>query len=253
MDKEKFHVHMPDEHTIQAEINRIVDVGVEPRESFLSYLKAMYKQIGFKHLFYDRSEPFGIFLAAISILSFFSIYLIDPIYIRQQDIYSFIFLVSPVLYIAVSLYTFASKLHYNTYQVEMVCKYNIYQIAAFRMLVFSIASIFANTICTYLIVVFYDDISFLRAWMISITALFLFSIIFLYVMMKKRSMLAAYATIGGWITTNIAFSIIDNSLYYSLLMKMPIFVYAIVIFVCITIYLKNLSKLIHLKPTEGAF
>lgn len=253
MDKEKFHVHMPDEHTIQAEINRIVAVGVEPRKSFYSFLKTMYKQIGFKHLFYDRSEPFGIFLAAISILSFFSIYLIDPIYIRQQDIYSFIFLISPVLYITVSLYTFASKLHHNTYEVEMACKYNVYQIVAFRMLLFSIASIFANTICVYSIVLFYGDISFLRAWMISITALFLFSIIFLYVMMKKRSMFAAYATIGGWMTVNIAFSIIDNSLYYSLLMKMPIFVYAVVIFICITIYLKKLSKLIHLKPTEGAF
>lgn len=253
MDKEKFHVHMPDEHTIQAEINRIVAVGVEPRKSFYSFLKAMYKQIGFKHLFYDRSEPSVIFLAVISFLSFFSIYLIKPVYIRQQDIYSFIFLISPVLYITVSLYTFASKLRLRTYEVEMACKYNVYQIVAFRMLLFSIASIFANTICVYSIVLFYGDISFLRAWMISITALFLFSIIFLYVMIKKRSMFAAYATIGGWMTTNIALSIVDNGLYHSLLMKMPIFVYALVIFVCIAIYLKNLSRLIHLKPTEGAF
>jgi hypothetical protein len=252
MNKEKFHIPMPDERTIQMQIAQIVASGVKQRESFPSYLKSMVQQVGVKHLFSDRLELVYITFTALAV--FISMFILaEPERLRVQDLYGFIFLLSPILFLSFSVYTYVNKVRNDTFEIEMSCKYNVYQIIAFRMLAFSAVSIAVNTITIALLVFLYEDIQFIRAFMISITALFTFSISFLYGMMKRRSTVSAATILVGWIVGNVLFRFSNYTMYTNILVTLPLFVYCLVLLGSIYFYLKYLNRLIHFKQTEGAF
>ncbi|PWA09758.1 hypothetical protein DCC39_12400 [Pueribacillus theae] len=251
MDKEKFRIPMPDEQTIQSEIERIVAVGVKPRQSFLSYLVMMYRGIGVKYLFTNQRDGILITFSIMAILVFLFSQISEKAWVQETEVYSFLFLVSPLLYISLSVYDFLHKRHNQTFEVEMVSTYNLYQVAAFRMLVFSIISILVNTISIISLIMMYENLHFIRAFMVSTTALFLFSIIFLAALMKRQSGIVTILVIAGWIGTNRALSIPRNQIYAEFLLHLPVFVYGVVLIVSILVYLNYLSKLMRFKPTEG--
>ncbi|EKN70421.1 membrane protein [Neobacillus bataviensis LMG 21833] len=252
MDKEKFHIPFPDERTIQNQIKQIVASGVKHNDSFLSYLKSMYRQIGIRQLISERSELVFILFIAVNLLSVLLIKS-GTLLGEVENLYAFIFLISPVLFIALSVYTYSNKIMNATYEVEMTCKYNVYQVIAFRMLAFSIIAILVNSLTISIMVMAYNNVQFIRAFMISTTGLFIFSIVFLYTLMKRRTTIVVAMTIFGWVMGNLLLIFKFNKLYSDILVNMPLFVYAIVLFGCICIYFNFLSKLIHFKHTEGAF
>lgn len=243
---------MPDERTIQNQIQAIVAAGVKPKESFFTYLKSMYQQVGIKHLFSDRSELMFILFTTFTVLSIFFVSP-EPERIQVDNMYSFIFLISPVLFITLSIYTYLNKVMNATLDVEMTCKYNVYQVIAFRMLAFSVIATLVNSLTIFFIVMAYDDVQFFRAIMISITGLFIFSIVFLYTLMKRRSTVIAAITIVGWIVGNLLIKLLDNKLYNDILVNLPLFIYVIILIGSITFYIHLLKRLIHFKHTEGAF
>jgi len=252
MNKEKFHIPMPDERTIQLQIAQIVSSGVKQKESFPSYLKSMVQQVGLKHIFSDRLEL--IYITFLALAGFILMFILaEPERLHVQDLYGFIFLLSPILFLSFSVYTYVNKVRNDTFEIEMSCKYNVYQIIAFRMLAFSAVSIVMNAITIALLVFIYEDIQFLRAFMISITALFTFSLSFLYGMMKRRSTVAAATILVSWIAGNVLLRISNYTMYTNILVTLPIFVYGIVLMGSIYFYLKYINRLIHFKQTEGAF
>lgn len=248
MDKKKFTIPHPDEYIIQHQIEQIVSSGIKQKTTFPAYLKSMVQQVGIRHLFVDRLELGLILLATIALLSTFLV-IQEPI--QTERMYAYIFLVSPVLFLSFSIYTYMSKTRNATYEVEMTCKYNVYQVIAFRMLAFSIVSIVVNTFSIACMALIYEDIQFIRALMISITALFIFSMLFLYILMKRRSTVIAIATVIAWMLVNIFLRTADNKLYGDVLIQIPLFVYAIVLLGCLYMYMKYVKRLIHFKQPEG--
>lgn len=249
MGKEKFHIPFPDEDTIRNQINQIVSTSVKGKESFFTYLKSMYQQVGIKHLFSDRSELTFILITAITLLILFFIRP-DPATAQMDDLYAFIFLISPVLFIVLSIYTYTNKITNATYEVEMVCKYNVFQIIAFRMLVFSVITILVNSLTIFFIVRVYDYIQFFRAFMISTSGLFIFSVVFLYILMKRRTKVVATIMIFAWLIGNLILRFMNNKLYSDILVNLPLFIYGIIIIISIFIYINFLKRLIHYKQTE---
>ncbi|MBS4201656.1 hypothetical protein KHA93_18805 [Bacillus sp. FJAT-49732] len=253
MNKEKFHIPMPDDEIIQKEINTIVRAGVKRNESFPSFLLNLYKEIGFRYLFINPRDGILITLSALAVLVFLFLTITEPSNVNEKDVYGFVFLISPLLFMALSLYDLFYKKHSATFEVEMVAKYNLYQVAAFRMFNFSVISIIVNTVSIVSLVSMFDTLQFFRAFMISTTALFLFSVIFLTVFMKGRSGFAALKVGGGWIGFNILISLLNNKAYIHFLMTIPIIVYGIVLASSLILYLLYLSKLVRMKPAEGVF
>ena len=250
MDKKKFTIPLPDEDVIQNQIEQIVISGAKQKQTFLAYLNSMVKQVGIRHLFSDRLELGFILFSALALLSSF---LVVQGPVQTEHLYAYIFLASPILFLAFAIHTYINKTQNGTYEVEMACKYNVYQVIAFRMLAFSIVSIVVNTIAIAFIAMIYDDIQFIRTLMISITALFIFSILFLYALMKRHSAIIVATTIAGWILGNLLLRMTDNKLYGDLLLQLPIPVYAFVLISCLYVYMKYVNKLIHFKQTEGVF
>lgn len=248
MDKEKFTIPLPDEHVIQNQIDQIISSSIKQKPTFPAYLKSMVQQVGIRYLFVDRWELTLILFTVVTLLGSFLL-VQEPV--LTERFYALIFILSPILFLAFSIYTYVNKARNATYEVEMVCKYNVYQVIAFRMLAFSIVSIVVNTVSIACLTLIYEDMQFIRALMISITALFIFSILFLYALMKRRSIVIVIATIGGWALGNLFLQTADSELYGNILLQIPLFIYAIVLLGCLYVYLRYVKKLIHYKQPEG--
>lgn len=252
MSKEKFQVPLPSEEIMQQQIQKIVKEGVKTKESFLTFIKSMYKQIGLRHLFSNRAGYVFTLFTVIILLSTYMFSANKAIY-KVGDLYAYIFLFSPIVFLVFSLYTYMTKVMNTTFEVEMTCKYHVFQIIAFRMLTFSVLSIFINTIAILLMAMFYEQIDFIRAFMISTTGLFLFSILFLYSFMRRHSFLPMISTVVVWFIGNLVFNAINKELYTGVLIQLPLFVYGFVFICTAFLYVRFLNRLIHYKQKEGAY
>jgi hypothetical protein len=251
MKKDKLYIDMPDDITIEKEINFIVEKGIKKEESFYLYMKNVYRQVGIKYLFHDASEIIFVTSLVLSLLIFLGLNRGFQMNIRAGSLYVFIMIVSPLLYLLISLVSFISTKEKGMYELEMTCKYSLYQLAAFRMFVFSIICILSNVALVSILVAKYDEINFLRALIISITSLFLFSTLFIYTIVALRSKLAKYIVIIGWIVINLILSVFSIDVYIKLLTSIPIAVYFIVTVAFMYIYLKKLKKLINFTSMRG--
>lgn len=251
MNKEKFHIPMPDEKTIQVEIGKIVTAGLKPHRTLPSFLVEMYKTVGLKHLFVNKRDGIIITLTVMASLIFVLCQMAEADRIKEGDIYSVLFLVSPLLYLTLTLYDILYKHLNQTYEMEVVAKYNVYQIAAFRMLVFSIISILVNTVSILTVVGIQDNMSFMRAFMISMTALFIFSFLFLVALMRKRTSVIVFIVISGWIGLNIGFQLVNKQGYIDFLVHLPLLVYGVVLLISIVVYFMYLNKLVKYRLVEG--
>ncbi|AEB74975.1 membrane protein [Clostridium botulinum] len=251
MDREKFYIDMPDEITIQNEINIILDKGLKEKQSFYKYIKNMYNQIGLKNLFHDAIEIIFVVLVALGIFTLIVLQGGEMNYREVNKIYVFIMIISPILYLVLSLISFISTKERRTYEIEMTCKYNLYQLSVLRMLIFSIVCILFNVAVIGTIVIRYKEINFIRAFMISSTSLFLFSYSFLYLALNVPSRVTKYLVIIGWIFINSILCFINIDLYMNILMSLPIVVYVAVTVTCVYFYIKKLKEFIKFTSIKG--
>ena len=237
---EKFNIDMPDDLEIKNQINLILDKGLENKKSFYLYMKEMYRSIGFRNLFHDLSELIFIGVLLISILVFGIISIRHHYMISKEKIYTFIFIISPLYYLLTNVFSLINVKENNTYDIEMICKYNLYQVSALRMLVFSLISILLSMA---FVLGLHNQINLLRGIMISITSIFLFSALFLYSITKIKYYAARYIVIVGWIIGNGALLRLRSNQYFEFLQSLPLVVYALVSIISILIYLKNIRIL----------
>ncbi|MPQ43917.1 hypothetical protein [Clostridium tarantellae] len=162
----------------------------------------------------------------------------------KENIYVFIFTSSPLFYLLANLYTFISIKENKTYEMEMVCKYNIYELSSFRMLVFSILAIIINSI---VLLFMHKNINLLKGLMISITSVFMFSSLFLYVILKIKYSIGKWIVPISWIIFNVLFSNFNLSKYAMILSNIPLYVYGVVCIMLAYVYMKNIEKFIFHK------
>lgn len=244
-------IDMPSENEIRTEIDKIITQGLGERKSFYSYLENMYRQIGLKCLFHDYLEiVFTIFLVS-SVL----VLMIKGrnIYHEQniQLMYAYLFTASPILYLSMSILSFINVKQNKTYEIEMTCKYNLYQIVTFRMLVFSVICILFNFFLVYAATYFYEKLDFVKALVISIASLFLFSVILLFAMIRIKNRFIKYFVILGWIVFNFTLYMLKVDFYIQLLNSISIYTWLIVTIGSILAYVKNLKTLTIFRNEGG--
>lgn len=250
MDKEKMHIPMPDDGMIEREIQQIIVDGLERKPSFYTFMKTMVQQVGIQNIF---STATMIHLLIMIVATFSSVaYIQYGMMTKTEDLYAYIFFTAPLLFVIFSLYSYFTKIKSDTYEVEMSCKYNVYQMIGFRMFIFSVLTILVNTGMIMLLSALYENIELIRAFLISTTGLFIFSLLFLYILTKCRSRFVALLFMSGWFLGNLFIRAMNEALYDAVLMGMPSFVYVIVLIGCFAIYVYNLKQFIQIKQIEGA-
>ena len=230
------------------QIDSIVNKGIKPKISFIRYLRNCFKELGFRNIFHDKTELAIIFLIGIVMILFFMTNLDDP---SIQALYEFTFIMSPIMYLTAVLFSFYNSKEKGAFDIEMTCKYNLYQLSAIRMFIFSLAGILINTLSIIIIWFIGRQIDVIRMIVISITGLFLFSIIFLYSLLKLKFTISKYFVISAWIVINLLLSNSNNVVYQEFLIKAPLFIHLIISSICIVLYIKNLNKLINYRRKKG--
>jgi hypothetical protein len=241
-------VKIPSEPEIKKSIDYIVDKGLKTEESFYNYLKNMIQNIGFKFLFND----FGELIFAVSLIIFIQLnsgyfFLNSANSLKIQDIYFYLFIWSPIVFFVQMVISLNYSKYNGTFLIEMVCKYNIYQIIGLKMFVFSTVSILINTLNVYYISVMNSEIVFIKVLMISISSLFIFSLLFLYAMLKGTHKLTKYVVFICWIVIISVLKILFREYLFNVLDNIPIYIYAGVILVTLAVYISNLKKIIYLN------
>ncbi|RXZ79046.1 hypothetical protein EBB07_24660 [Paenibacillaceae bacterium] len=254
-DAAKFDMHAidyPDDAAVALQVQSIVAAGLVRQPSFLTSLKTMHTQLGFKYLFRDWTEIVFVLLLCCAAYGFIGAELF--VYSRHfsiDQLYSFLFILSPLLYLVTAALFFINKRTRDTYDVEMSCKYNIYQLAAFRMLVFSVFGMIVNALGIFVLAAVNHDINPLFALALSGASLFLFANLFLYVLLRIRSRLARNSLIAGWLVFNLSAASLSSSVYLQVLTSIPTFVYMIITFAGVALYCRHLKRLISFRSTGG--
>lgn len=243
---DKFKIEMPSDYEIEQQIKSIVDKSIPPKESFYSYVSKMYKDIGISNIFHDLSELTYIGVLTIAVLIFSFISLKNNEILVEDKIYTFIFTISPLFYLVTNLFSYINMKENNTYEMEMVCKYNLYQVASLRMLVFSVICILLNTV---FVIGLYDRINILRGIMISTSAVFIFSSILLFAIVKVKSKPVKYIAVSSWVIINAVLMSMNINEYAKVLQSVPIVVYLVVTVIAAYVYLSNIKVLLKYKKT----
>ena len=221
-------IDYPSDQEIRTNINQIL-TKIPPKKTFAKFLADMHQQLGWHYIFRDYRE-----LAILAIL--FVLYLVGfqqgVSYFPNHLLYSVLFMASPLLYGAISVFSLLDK--QATHDIEMTCKYNVYQVSAYRMLIFSIVSILLNAFQIAAIAVALETFNPVPALMMSLSSLFVFAIGFLYVTKPSTPKWKRALAIGGWLFANIAVA-----LGYDI----PMAVFAFVLVVSAVMYVREIRKM----------
>lgn len=239
---------------INVEINEILDRGLKKKKGFFPYIISSIKELGLKNIFHDKSEL--IFISIVSLILFGIIggYIaLEFIHVNTYlyRIYGYIFIASPIMYVIISLFSFINTRLKGTYEIEATCKYNMYNLAIIRMFIFSIVGILLNSLLIAIIYFIFNKFSLIRAYAVSITSLFLFSTIFILLIVYLKGPIHKYLVIIGWILVNLILMVNKSQLYMNFIIYGPVYIHFIITIICVIIYLKALKKLIYVRKEKG--
>lgn len=243
----KDNIEIPELEFINKEINEIVSKGVKPKESFFRYLINIIKNLGFKNIFHDKIQ----IILILVVLFIFNLIFLSQDTMNIDGLYVTIFILTPITYLIIALFSYFNSKQSETFDIEMVCKYNIYQILAVRMFIFSIISILMN--CTLIFILYINNkkIDLIRTNIIAITALFIFSAILLYAIVNIRKNYVKYIIIIGWFFINVTIKNIGYEKYIEFLKEAPLYIHIGVSIISICIYIYSLRKLINIRRNKG--
>lgn len=239
-------IDYPNESEMRLHIASIVDEALPVTPSFSSEVGKMYRQLGFRHLFRDLTEIVFVLVLGLGILVFMALFVLSNA--NTDGIYAFIFIVSPLLYLAIAIIFFADLRRRDTYQVEMSCRYNVYQLASLRMLTFAAVSLVVNIGFVCWIAISSQQVELLRGVLLSVSSLFLFAAAFLYGQLRGRTAVRRYGLIALWPLLNVGLWIVEPHGYLSLLSGIPLYAYAVLIVLGAAVYVSQTRRLLHFKP-----
>ncbi|WLR54570.1 hypothetical protein LC048_19410 [Mesobacillus subterraneus] len=250
LEDEKWTVDFPDDSELKSEIQFIVTKGLVKPKHFHEYLFEMYKQLGFRYLFRDATEIIFTLLL-VSIAMMFSLAQVMESGKAANDLYAYLFTMAPILYMLIAALFLVNIRHSHTFAIEMTCKYHVYQLAAFRMLVFSIAAALLNIMYILLLFLFYQTFNLVEAMLISVSSLSIFSTGYLYIIQKVKLRVTTYAVMAGWLFVNAALAYFSKELYANVLSHIPFYVYISVIAGCLYLYVRRLNFFLTFRNVEG--
>ncbi|WP_020615022.1 hypothetical protein [Paenibacillus daejeonensis] len=251
MNKEKLVIPYPDEEGIQNEVERILASSMPPRRSFADYITLMLREVGLRHLFRDWTELTYVSLITISLLALMMTAYGSAASPVPAMTYVLLFTLSPVLYLSIALLFFAGKRDQETYQVEMVCKYNVYQLSALRMLVFGTAAIAVNTVGVGIGSWLLPHLDPIKGWLISMASLLLFGTAFLVFMRQSSGKVMRVLFIAGWLVMNLLLYQFNEFFYTVILNRIPLLGYAIWIVACGWYFVRCVRMLVTIHQKEG--
>lgn len=245
-------IEYPTNEQIEKSVGIICREGIEKRDTIFSFLKNMTFNLGIKNIFYGVYDVMLISLivtGAVYTLFFFSV---NNLPHAEEKIYLFSFTFAPFMFALLFFLNFAKERTSDTFIIKMTCKYSFLHLLAYRMFVFSLLSVVVNSL--YILVLFSDfKISFVTVISLSLSALFVYSLLLIAMLLKFSTLKPVIAFSVLWIAADILLYVYSRDFLMGLLKSVPLFVWMIIVAGAAILYFTSLPKLISKRRNEYAY
>lgn len=244
------------DYPTQIEIDRAVEgiseKALPQRESLFAFIRNMNTQLGLKYIFsgiYDVLILSGILFMLMIALSFN--------YLPQSEnptatLGAMLFTFSPFLYMAAFSLSLIKEYTTPGLSVKMTCKFTVYHLIAYRMLLFSVISGVLNTLYV-LALCLRMELEPLYFICLSLSSLFIFSAMFLLALYYAHIKWPPLLLTVGWIAVNAVLWAVFPVGYGNFLMGIPVFVWIPAGIACVAFYLHQIKKLTTDRRLSYAF
>ena len=245
-------IEYPTNEQIEKSVGIICNEGMEKRDTIFSFLKNMTLNLGIKNIFYGVYDVMLISLlvtCAVYSLFFFSI---NNLPNAEEKIYLFSFTFAPFMFALLFFFNFAKERTSDTFIIKMTCKYSFLHLLAYRMFVFSLLSVVANSL--YILVLFSDfKVSVVTIISLSLSALFVYSLLLIAMLIKFSTVKPVIAFSVLWIAADILLYVYLKDFLMGFLKSIPLFVWMIIVAGAAILYFTSLPKLISKRRNEYAY
>lgn len=214
-------VHYPSEDQIQSSIQRICEQApLSKGPTLLSFLRDMARNLGLRQIFAGTWD-----VMLISGLTFCVVGLVSAVDLRTsanqtQSATVFLFAFSPVFLFLIFTLSLWKEVEGSAYPIKMTCFYTTRHLMAFRVFCFTCLSFGAVGFYTLFLGAILKLPS-LPLLCVSLSSLFLYSLLQIQVVLSVRSNLAACGMLAAWAFGNCAASRLFPGFYWALLQAVP--------------------------------
>ncbi|KYH28498.1 hypothetical protein [Clostridium colicanis] len=239
-------IDMPSLEEKERAIEYILSEGLTKPKSLWQHLYEMYRALGFQYLFLNTAQP--VIISVALMFGFIALFPLSP----EKYINTVLFASAPLFFISVVLLTETAERMSGIYELKMTFKYTIRQITAFRMVSFSLAW---TVLCTVAVLYcrFPDAYHFLRAYSISLCALFLCSFLSIFIMRSFQWKWIHTIPVLLWIGLDLLPIAIFKERWEVFLASIPVVVTAFIAVTAFTLFLMEIKKLIIIHEREVVY
>lgn len=250
MESKKRSIPYPTDEEIEIQVAFIVKQGLPAKQSLIHLLLDIKRQIGWKYVLLSYGE--ALFSGFVSLIFFGYIWLITDETTTASSVFNgLFFMLSPLVFLCLTAYSYYQKRSNNTFELEMTMKYTVFQLLVCRMLFFSGIAILIN-MSFILILSLKVEIDIFRLLLLSLTGLFLFSAGLLLSLYNGQVFKRSMVFIVAWVLGNTLLLNIVGQPYARVLDSLPIAVYSILLIGVLALYLYSIKRLM-IKDQEGIF
>lgn len=234
----------PSQNEKDREIEDILSKGLSKHKSLWWYLREIYRALGLRYIFLNTWQ--SVFMTVAAIFGFFLLYPLSA----GQYIYTALFAVAPIFFILIVLLSETLERVGGLYELKMTCKYTVQQIVAFRVLCFSLmGAVFCAFMSIYFsrLPVVHDPF---RAFSISLCALFLCSLLTLFILRRFNWKWIHFAAVLLWMAVGFLPAWIFGERWESFLSRIPVALTVFVAVIACALFLKEIKKLMNIHNRE---
>jgi len=228
-------------------IEDILSMGLSKPKCLWKYLSDMYTALGLRYIFFDMA--FSILMTIFVTSGFTLLYL----FTLEQHRYTGLFAIAPIIFISHILFSETIEQVNGMYELKMTCRYTVQQIAAFRILSFSL---FGTVFCTFISLhssQFLIDDTFFKMLSLSLCALFLCAFLTIFLMRHIQWRWIHVYSILLWIGIDSLLICLLGKDWELFLSQMPIIITMSIATISCILFLVEIKKLINTHKREVAY
>jgi hypothetical protein len=246
--KEHDFIPYPTDREIKNQITQIVEKGLPKQKSFFSEIRGLYKQMGWRYMLPNQNEWFFSVIVIAALFLFVGFTFGSEGDFTATKIAMF-FMISPFLFMSLSLFSFYDKQEAQTFELEMTTKFTVFQVIGIRVLAFSSLAILCNTSLA-LWLSYMHELAFIRLWLLSLTGLFLFATGLLVLLRTGQVLPKVVGYISGWFVVNSVLVWLVDEAYAQVVLTLPIVIYGGLVIVLMVLFCLAFKSM-YLRKQEG--
>jgi hypothetical protein len=224
-------------------IDDILLKGLQRPRSAWSLFGEIRQLLGFRFLFWDTAQAFV--LSAITLTGVLLFLLFSP----ESSKHAILFACSPLLFMIVLVFSETAERTGALYELKLTCKYSIRQIAACRIMCFSLPGIvFCLGVSAYQSGAAHPLLQLLP---LSLCALFLCAVISLIFIRRFAGKWVFVSAVLFWIVITVIPALIFGNRWELFLSGLPAFVTVGVAILSAVLFLLEIRKLLNAVPKEA--